>query len=112
MTTFDCHLATDTKEPPDLFRAYLPTIRLKALLDCERQAVADLETRFRTYDLWMDAGLVSLAQRDQIIQELLDGRIPYYAVKTSTAIRWISSPSNSASPRSAAGKWKTRHPRL
>ena len=66
---------TDPKEPPELFRAYLPTIRLKALLDCELQSVADLETRFRTYDLWMDAGLVSLAQRDQIMQEVLDGRI-------------------------------------
>lgn len=66
---------TDTKEPPELFRAYLPTIRLKALLDCERQSVADLETWFRKYDLWMDQGFVSLAQRDQIMQELLEGRI-------------------------------------
>jgi hypothetical protein len=66
---------TETKEPPDLFRAYLPTIRLKALLDCECQAVADLETWLKKYDLWMDAGLVSLAQRDQITEEFLNGRI-------------------------------------
>jgi hypothetical protein len=38
------------EEPAASFRAYLPTIRLKALLDNERQSVADLETWLRKYD--------------------------------------------------------------
>lgn len=60
----------DAKEPAATFRAYYPTIRLKALLDNERQSVADLEEWLRTYDVWLEGGLVNLMQRSQIEVEL------------------------------------------
>ena len=65
----------DDKESRAALRAYLPTIRLKALLDNERQFVADLESWLRKYEVWMEGGLVTPIQRDQIVEELLRARL-------------------------------------
>jgi hypothetical protein len=65
----------DANESRGLFRSYLPTIRLKALLDNERQSVADLENWLIKYDLWLPGGLVTSRQRQPIAEELLLGRL-------------------------------------
>lgn len=65
----------DAIEPAATFRAYLPTIRLKALLDHERQSVADLEDWLRTYDRWLEGGLVNQIQRGQIEEEFHRSRL-------------------------------------
>lgn len=65
----------NAKESPASFRAYLPTIRLKALRDNERQAVADLEEWLGRYEVYLEGGLVNLAQRGQLEEEYHRSRL-------------------------------------
>lgn len=66
---------SDAKESPASFRAYLPTIRLKALRDNERQSVADLEKWLQRYERYLQGGLVNLLQRGQIEEEYHRSRL-------------------------------------
>ncbi|MGH7170945.1 MAG: hypothetical protein ACRELG_11760 [Gemmataceae bacterium] len=70
------------KEPPATFRAYLPTIRLKALLDNERQSVADLQTWLRIYEVYLVGGLVNLVQRGQLEEGLHRSRLRVLRLET------------------------------
>ncbi len=56
-------------------RAYLPVIRRKALLDNERQYVADLERWYRIYERYQESGLVNQIQLNQVEEAILQGRI-------------------------------------
>ena len=63
------------KESPATFRAYLPTIRLKALLDNERQSVADLQMWLRRYEVYLDGGVVNQIERGQLEEGFLRNRL-------------------------------------
>jgi len=66
---------SDAKESLATFRAYLPTIRLKAMLDNERQSVADLQMWLRTYEMYLDGGLVNQIERGQLEEGFLRNRL-------------------------------------
>jgi hypothetical protein len=66
---------SDAKGSPASLRAYLPTIRLKALLDNERQSVADLQQWLRKYAVWLEGGAVNLMQKGQIEEEYQRSRL-------------------------------------
>ncbi|HTU18288.1 MAG TPA: hypothetical protein VMG10_09545 [Gemmataceae bacterium] len=66
---------SDGKESPATFRAYLPTIRLKALLDNERESVADLEKWLQKYEIFLEGGAVNLIERGQLEEGFLRDRL-------------------------------------
>ena len=56
-------------------RAYLPAIRCKALLENERQSVAELKKLLMLSQTFVDCGLADSVQAGQVEEELLRGRL-------------------------------------
>lgn len=65
----------DVKKSLVQLRAYLPTIRHKALLDSQRQYVADLEQSLERYEVFVGAGLTNQPQKGLVEEGLLRERI-------------------------------------
>ncbi|HEY7428675.1 MAG TPA: hypothetical protein VH682_30880 [Gemmataceae bacterium] len=66
---------TDVKKSLVQFRAYLPTIRHKALLDNQRRYVADLERSLELYEVYVAGGLTNQFQKGLVEEGLLKERI-------------------------------------
>src|SRR5947209_7064985 len=61
----------EAKEAADQLRAFLPTLRHKALLDNEREYAAALQKALRLYRACMDGGLVGVWHVNRVEEEVL-----------------------------------------
>jgi hypothetical protein len=65
----------DPKETLVLLRAYLPAIRCKALLEDERQSVADFKKLLQLSQAFVEGGFANQIQAQQVEEELLRSRL-------------------------------------